>query len=246
MDELTYVDNGSSIAKSLACLADLEVLGVPNAAAWTAFLTLHPLIRRLLLQNIRASLKDPLTVHWVSRLYRNKHWLVFPLLNHRYLLGAIKNWRSLNWRGLARAYTRHNAFVALYLLTTNFQAHVLAQLDYTKPQPFNRDVRALARSHLVASLHRGNAVTNRVYDTSVWSMLFSALTLPFLSAGGVVQQVYRVGRKTFIKNYLMVLGALSALLAMWVNLCHTSAACSGPSWLAALYLSPEWFNAFNA
>lgn len=176
MDELYLHEKNPSLAKALACLAVLAGLRVKNAPALTAFLTLHPHIRLVLQNHIRATLKDQATVQrridkasnlisvgllyaaihnnskipkdyiliyfierlygslntptspilvsptttkyfklstykknsWFHVFYRNKHFLLFPLLyaqllsnyltptqyklNQKYLSSAIKNW----------------------------------------------------------------------------------------------------------------------------------------------------------
>lgn len=219
---------------------------------------------------------------WIQKLYRNKHFLLFPLiyaqilsnyltptqykLNHRYLSSAIKNWilnpiwknfhmgrsrNSLNWLGILLSYVKHNGALMLYLLLADFKSEVLAKLDYSKAHPFNKkDVTALVKKYIVSSLNKGNAIGNFVYGTSLLSMLLLTVTLPVLTAGGHLQNLYKANRKNFVKYYIKLIGFASALAMMAVNLNMSHARSifnsgSNASWSETRYLQPSWFNSIN-
>lgn len=219
---------------------------------------------------------------WVQKLYRNKHFLLFPLiyaqllsnyltptqykLNHRYLSSAIKNWilnpiwrnfhmgrssKSLNWVGLLLSYAKHNGVLMLYLLLVGFKSQVLAKLDYSKAQPFNKkDVQNLVKQLLISSFNKGNAIGNFIYGTSLLSMLVLTVTLPILTTSGLLQSIYKSHQKNFIKYYIKLIGFASAFTMMLVNLNMSyfrtlySAEKTAP-WLEARNLQPSWFNRIN-
>lgn len=186
-------------------------------------------------------------------------------LNQKYLSKAIKNWilnpiwinfhmgrwkNHLNWSGIAASYASHNAYLMLYMLLTNFKGQVLSKLDFSTFLPFNRvSFRKWYGSWLIFSLNRGNAIANLLYATCLTSMLLLSVTLPILTAGGIIQRFYKAEAKNFIKIYVKLVGFLSALTMMSVNLAMPlliSKLRSKPAnWSHLRYLGPSFFNGVN-
>lgn len=218
---------------------------------------------------------------WIHVLYRNKHFLLFPLiyaqllsnyltptqykLNQKYFSSAIKNWvlnpiwinfhmgkstKSVKWLGLLGSYAKHNGYLLLYLLLSEFREKILSRLNFGEGGVFKeRQASAMIKNFVLHCLNKANAITNFVYGTSLISMLFLSVTLPFLTAGGLVQRLYKANPKQFIKNYVKAIGFTSALIMMLQNLVQpmllSKASSQNVNWNSSRYLPATFYNGIN-
>lgn len=178
---------------------------------------------------------------WVHWLYRNKHYVLFPLiyaqllsnyltptqykLNQRYLSSTIKNWmlnpiwknfhmgrtsKSILWLGLGGAFLKHCALLMAYFLLSEVKSKILVKYFQKS------DMKQAFKDYVLLCVNKSKSFALFLYGTSLMSMALLAVTLPLLTAGGIIHKLYTANPKSFIKNYIKIVGAGSALLAMLV------------------------------
>ncbi|WPK23363.1 hypothetical protein PUMCH_000601 [Australozyma saopauloensis] len=195
---------------------------------------------------------------WVHWLYRNKHYVLFPLiyaqllsnyltptqykLNQRYLSSTIKNWmlnpiwrnfhmgrtsKSILWLGLGGAFLKHCALLMAYFLLSEVKSKILVKYFQKS------DMKQAFKDYVLLCVKKTKSIALFVYGISLTSMALLAVTLPLLTAGGIIHKLYTANPKLFIKNYIKFVGAGSALLAMLVAVPRSE------------HLSAAFFNGIN-
>lgn len=135
--------------------------------------------------------------------------------------------KSILWLGLGGAFLKHCALLMAYFLLSEVKSKILVKYFQKS------DMKQAFKDYVLLCVKKTKSIALFVYGISLTSMALLAVTLPLLTAGGIIHKLYTANPKLFIKNYIKFVGAGSALLAMLVAVPRSE------------HLSAAFFNGIN-
>lgn len=155
-------------------------------------------------------------------------------LNQKYLSSSIKsqifnpiwinfslgvNSKSLNWLGLLKAYAKQNLMLAAVYGAISFKMHFIARYIELQHGVYRGTggLREIIRNYVSYVLNSANEIANFIFTQNILAMSLIALTAPMLTRFSAVRTNYLSDFKLFMKNYIKVVGFVSAFATMTAN-----------------------------
>lgn len=157
-------------------------------------------------------------------------------LNHKYLSASIKNYilnpiwvnfrlgvnkQLVHWLGLLQAYIRHNVVLFGIFGLLSFKNRVIDTYYEVAHGTFDSSrLKRILYRFVVYSAHKANSMASFIYGPNLVAMFLLSLTAPLLTKVSFLRNIYFKNMKTFVKNYIKIIGFVSAFATMSLGSLH--------------------------